>query len=92
MLLAVAFVLFLIGISIPGTESPVHIAVVVTAIAIGFAFYLRVFWEVLTTAELNQGERTLWIIAIVCLPMIGNMLYVIIHNASASKQVPKADV
>ena len=90
-LLAVAFVFLLVGISIPGLDSPLHLIFVVTAIVIGFVFYLRVFWEVITSHELEPGEKMLWTVAIVCLPIIGNMFYVIIHNSAASKQTPKTE-
>src|SRR5690349_13119927 len=90
-LLGVAFVLFLIGISIPGIDSPLHIILVVASVAIGFSFYLVVFLEVVRSPELTRGERILWIVAIICLPVIGNMLYVLIHYSTASTQVPKPE-
>ena len=85
-LLAVAFIMFLVGISIPGRDSPLHIIIVSLAVLIGFDFYLRVFHQVRTLPELTRGERTLWTIAIVCLPVIGNMLFVIIYYSAASRQ------
>jgi len=92
LLLAIAFVLFLVGISIPGADSPLHIIFVVVAVVLGFIFYLRIFLEVIRSHELSQGERTLWTVAIVCLPVIGNLLYVLIHNSAASSQTPKPEV
>jgi len=92
LLVAVAFVLFLVGISIPGIDSPLHIIFVAVAVVLGFIFYLRIFLEVIRSHDLSQGERTLWTVAIVCLPVIGNILYVLIHNSAASKQTPKAEV
>jgi hypothetical protein len=91
LLVAVAFILFLVGISIPGIDSPLHIIVVVISVLLGFIFYLRIFLEVLKSRELNSGERTLWTVAIVCLPIIGNILYVLIHNSAASRQIPKPE-
>jgi len=91
LLLAIAFVLFLVGISIPGIDSPLHIILVVVAVALGFIFYVRIFLEVIRSDELNQGERTLWTVAIVCLPVIGNILYVLIHKSAASSQSPKPE-
>lgn len=91
LLLAIAFILFLIGITIPGIENPVHVSFVVAGVVIGFIFYLRIFLEVLKTPEMKSDERIFWIVAIVCLPVIGNMLYVIIHNSATGKQVPKIE-
>ncbi|HET9825331.1 MAG TPA: hypothetical protein VFP87_08355 [Chitinophagaceae bacterium] len=91
-LLVVAFLLFLIGISIPGTARPLHIIFVVAGTALGFVFYLLTFRQVLTTPSLSPGRRIFWIVAIVCVPMIGNLVYVIIHDADVRKQVPKPEI
>ncbi len=91
-LLVIAFILFLIGISIPGINRPIHIIFVMAGMLLGFIFYLRVFREVLTSSKLSRGERILWIVAIVCLPMIGNMFYIIIHNSAESKQIPDTEI
>jgi hypothetical protein len=92
LLLAIAFIMLLVGISIPGRESPKHIIFVIAAVLLGFIFYLRIFWEVIKTPELGSDERIFWIVAIVCLPVIGNMLYVIIHYSAAGKQVLKPEI
>ena len=89
-MILVAAVLFGIGISIPGTGTPVHIVFVVAGIALGFIFYLLVFHQVLTTPTLTPGMRILWMILVVCVPIIGNVLFVIIHNAISSRQVVKS--
>ncbi|HMG66760.1 MAG TPA: PLDc N-terminal domain-containing protein [Chitinophagaceae bacterium] len=91
-LLAASFVLFLTGISIVGPQRPIHIIFVIAGIVLGFIFYLVTLLSVIRSSSMNSGQKTLWIIAIVCLPMIGNMLYVIIYNSVASKQIPKPEI
>jgi NADH:ubiquinone oxidoreductase subunit 6 (subunit J) len=91
-LLFVSFILFLVGISIPGRNSALHIIVVVTAVALGFLFYVLTFHQVLTTPSLKGQRRIFWIVALVCLPMIGNLIYIIVHDALTRKQIPKTDV
>jgi hypothetical protein len=91
-LLFVSFILFLVGISIPGRGTALHIIVVVTAVALGFVFYILSFHEVLTTPSLRGERRIFWIVAIVCLPMIGNLIYIIVHDALTRKQIPKTDI
>jgi hypothetical protein len=88
-LLAVAFILFLIGISIPGINSAGHIILVSAGVLVGFVFYLRVFWDVIHSPGLSRGERTLWTVVILCVPVIGNLLYVLIRKLSASRQGSK---
>ena len=91
-LLAVSFILFLVGVSIPGRQKPIHIILVVLGVTVGFIFYVLTFLLVRKKASLSGGERTLWTVAIIILPMIGNMLYLLIHDLSSSKQVAKPDL
>jgi len=91
-LLFVSFILFLVGISIPGRGTILHIIVVVTAVLLGFVFYVLTFHQVLTTPSLKGERRIFWIVAIVCLPMIGNLIYLIVHDALTRKQIPKTDI
>ncbi|TMI96383.1 MAG: hypothetical protein E6H06_04275 [Bacteroidetes bacterium] len=91
-LLVISFVLFLIGISIPGRGRPIHIIFVTVAVTLGFIFYLLTFLQVIKTPTLSSGRRIFWIVAIVCVPMIGNLVYIIIHDADIRKQVPKPEV
>ena len=77
-LLVISFILFLIGISIPGRGTALHIIVVVTSVVLGFVFYALSFKQVLS---LKSERRIFWIVAIVCVPMIGNLIYIIVHDA-----------
>jgi hypothetical protein len=91
-LLIISFILFLAGVSIPGTGTPLHIILVVVGTALGFIFYVLTFMQVLKTPSLSQGRRIFWIVAIVCVPMIGNLIYLIMHDADVRKQVPKPEI
>ncbi len=88
-LLVISFILFLIGISIPGRGTTLHVIVVVTSIVLGFVFYAVSFKQVLS---LKSERRIFWIVAIVCVPMIGNLIYLIVHDALTRKQIPKTDI
>jgi len=88
-LLVISFILFLIGISIPGRGTTLHVIVVVTSIVLGFVFYAVSFKQVLS---LKSERRIFWIVAIVCVPMIGNLIYIIVHDALTRKQIPKTDI
>jgi hypothetical protein len=90
--LAIGFILFLIGLSIPGAKNPVHIILVVAGILIVLGFYLRTFRHMLTTSSLSKGRRMLWTVLIIAMPVIGNMLYVLIHRLGSSHQVVKQEV
>jgi hypothetical protein len=88
-LLIVSFILFLVGISIPGRGTALHIIVVVTSVALGFVFYALTLHQVL---KLKSERRIFWIVAVVCLPMIGNLIFIIVHDALTRKQIPKTDI
>jgi hypothetical protein len=48
--------------------------------------------NVIKTPSLSGGKRIFWIVAIVCLPMIGNVIYLILQDAFTRKQIPKPQV
>ena len=91
-LLSISFILFLVGISIPGRGTALHILFVVTSIILGLTFYMLSFHQVLTTPSLKGERRIFWIVAIVCLPMIGNLIYIIVQDALTRAQIPKTDI
>jgi phospholipase D-like protein len=64
----------------------------VAGTALGFIFYVLTFMQVLKTPSLSPGRRIFWIVAIVCVPMIGNLIYLIMHDADVRKQVPKPEI
>jgi len=91
-LLIISFILFFIGISIPGRGTTLHVIFVVAGVALGFIFYVLSFRQVVKTSSLSGGRRIFWIVAIVCVPMIGNLIYIIIHDADTRKQIPKPEI
>jgi len=87
-LLFVSFILFLVGVSIPGRGTPLHIIFVVAGVVAGFIFYVLSFSQAL---RLKTERRIIWIVAIVCVPMIGNLIFLIVHDALTRKQIPKTE-
>jgi hypothetical protein len=88
LLLLVAAIFFAVGLSIPGTGRPLHIVFVVAGMICGFVFYLISFRRALTTRSLTKGRRMFWILAIICLPMIGNCFFIIVDQFAGPPQVP----
>jgi hypothetical protein len=86
----IAFLLFLVGLFIPGTGNLWHIVLVAAGMAIGFTFYILSFRKMLKDPTLTKGRRMLWTTSIVCLPMIGNTFYVIVDMMSAVPQIVKS--
>ncbi len=46
------------------------------------AFYLLTFNQMLHKKSIDSSKRIFWTIAIVCLPFIGNILYLILNDMS----------
>jgi hypothetical protein len=88
-LLIIAALLFTIGLFIPGTGKPLHIIFVVSGMVLGFLFYLLSFIQVIKTPSLSNARRIFWIVLIVCVPMIGNLIYIVVHDTLTRRQVPK---
>jgi hypothetical protein len=73
-LLLISFILFVASISIPGTGTALYILFVVTSIA-----QAQFSHQVLATYSLKGEKRISLIVAIVCLPMIGKLVYIIVQ-------------
>lgn len=86
-MVVVAFLLFIIGLFIPGTLNPWHIFFVTAGMLTGFVFYLLSFRKMRKDKSLSDGRKMLWTVVIVCLPMIGNTFYIIVDMMSSFPQI-----
>ena len=84
-------ILFFGGMSIPGQKSFLHLTLIVAGVILGAIFYVITFRDAIKTPTLNKGKRMFWIVAIVCVPMIGNLVYVLLQSAFTKKQIPKPE-
>jgi hypothetical protein len=82
-------ILFFGGMSVPGPKSFWQVTMVVAGVILGFIFYLITFIHAIKTPTLNSGKRMFWIVAIVCVPMIGNLVYLLLQSAFTKRQIPK---
>ena len=53
------------------------------------AFYLLTLVQVIRTRSIRNSRRIVWIILILCAPLVGNLIYVFFHDADLSRQVPE---
>lgn len=53
------------------------------------AFYFLTIRQVIKKESLNPAEKIFWTIVIICVPLIGNVIYLIISNAVNGPQVLK---
>jgi hypothetical protein len=90
-LIIVAAILFSIGLYIPGRPTISHYIFLIAGAILGFIFYLITFIHVIKTPTLNSAKRMFWIVAIICVPVIGNVIYLLLQSAFTKKQIPKPE-
>jgi NADH:ubiquinone oxidoreductase subunit 6 (subunit J) len=56
-----------------------------------FIFYLIIFIQVIKSEKIPRKRKTFWIVAIICVPVIANLIYVFIHDALTTPQKPKEE-
>ena len=54
-----------------------------------FIFYLIIFRQVIISDTIPKKRKIFWIIAIICVPVLANLIYVFIHDALTTPQKPK---
>ena len=54
-----------------------------------FVFYIITFRWMLRSTSVPPKRRVFWTTAIICLPVIANIIYVIMHDAFLHPEVPK---
>jgi hypothetical protein len=81
--------LFMIG-AIPHYDHPAVSHVLMGAGAALIAiFYLVTLVQVIRSSTISNKRRIVWIIIIICAPLVGNLLFIIVHDAMISRQVAK---
>lgn len=82
-------VLFMAG-ALPHYNYPVVRYILMTAGGVAvFAFYLISLLQVLRTRSIRNSRRIIWVILIICVPIAGNLIYILFHDAQVSSRVPE---
>jgi hypothetical protein len=82
-------VLFMAG-AVPHYNHPLAGYILMTAGALlVFAFYLISLLQVIRTRSIRNSRRIVWIILILCAPVVGNLIYILFHDAQLSSRVPE---
>ncbi|HSC40219.1 MAG TPA: PLDc N-terminal domain-containing protein, partial [Chitinophagaceae bacterium] len=73
-------VLFLAG-AVPRYNHPVAGDILMAAGALMvFAFYLTTLLQVIRSRSIRNSRRIVWIILIICAPVVGNLIYILFHD------------
>ena len=85
---AIGFVLFVTGLLISDDLKMTRDAFIVAAVLITLVFYFITLAHVIKTFMRGYSKRLFWLVAIVCMPVIGNIIYVIFLETANKKQEP----
>jgi sulfite exporter TauE/SafE len=65
----------------PAEHAVIKYMLLAIAALIILLFHLLIFRQVLKKENLDSAERIFWTISIICLPLIGDIIYLIINDA-----------
>ncbi len=54
---------------------------------IGIVFSITAVIDVIKSRSLNSGRRTLWLIIVFCVPVLGGLMYYLIHQRKSGLDV-----
>ena len=83
-LFLIAVGLLFIGIRIHPDHSAFKSIFLIAGAIASFIFYTSSFSEAMKNPELNKQKRTMWIGLMVCVPLIGNLIY--LFNGSTENE------
>ena len=88
-LAGVGLLISIIGLSFYINQNPLGPVLMIIGGILLFLFYFITLFQVINSKTIHEKRRVTWIIFIVCLPVIGNIIYIIIHDALTTRQKPK---
>lgn len=91
LILLAASLIFTIGLFIRPRNETAKNFFLVTGAVIGFIFYLKTFLQVIRSHSLSQQRKIFWMVVIICVPIAGNLLYLIIQDTLSTKQIPHGE-
>ena len=80
--------IFLTGISVARHHSLLHFGLIILGVLVVLAFYFLTFAEVIVTLPEDPYKKIFWVVAIACVPIAGNVVYVIFHEMAMQRQQP----
>lgn len=86
--LAAGTILFMTGLAIPFHYLVWRDIFLITGTLLVLFFYVTTLIQVINSPLLSQSRRIFWLIVVICVPVMGNLAYVIIQDTLTRKQVP----
>ncbi|MEI9944715.1 MAG: PLDc N-terminal domain-containing protein [Chitinophagaceae bacterium] len=87
-LLGIGALLFAIGMFILPHYKVVKDTFLISGTAFVLVFYFKTLLQVIYSHSISPSRRVFWMIVVICVPVMGNLAYVIIQDTLSTKQVP----
>jgi drug/metabolite transporter (DMT)-like permease len=88
-LAGIGLIISIIGLTMAVDKNKTGYVLLSIGALILFIFYIITFRRMLRSPSVNPKRRVLWTTAIIMLPVIANIVYVIMHDAFLHPEIPK---
>ena len=87
-LAAAGFSVFIAGLVTSSAHWILHLSLLIAGATIILFFYFSTLVPVFKMARDDVPKKIFWLIAIICMPVIGNIIYLIFQETANRKQKP----
>ena len=88
LLLCGGCILFVSGLFVPVHYTTIRYSLMIAGTLLVLLFYFITLFQVIKTSSLNSSKRIFWLVAIICVPVIGNIIYVVFREMMTQRQKP----
>lgn len=81
-------ILFFIGLMMPDYNTFLSYLFMITGAFMVLLFYFITLLHVIKTFSHDSSKKIFWLIALVCVPVLGNIIYVIFRETANRRQTP----
>jgi len=85
---AIGFALFLMGWLLPQHHPVIRYALMIPGVLFTLSFYFITLSDVIRKFSAKSTVHVFWLVAILCAPVIGNIIYVIFREMADHTQQP----
>lgn len=82
-------VVFAAGLFATVDQSFIKYSLLAAGAVIVSVFYIKTITTLLRSETMGRQRKMFWLIVIVCVPIMGNLAFVIIQSTLSTRQIPK---
>lgn len=88
-ILAAGTIIFVVSLLIPVKYVVARYIIMIAGAIIVLAFYFITLLSVIKTTKIPSQRKIFWLVAIICVPVLGNAIYVIFSGMANRRQLVK---